>query len=61
MRRLVAQRANYICEACLAGPVDHIHHTTYEMGKLPPAWRLRGVCKRCHDSLHDLENEWGIW
>ena len=62
IRGLVARRAGGICEACLQGPVQQVHHLTYEFGKLPPAWELRGVCLPCHRKLHaDVHGDSDPW
>ena len=45
-------RADNLCEACLARPASDVHHLTYDLGRLPPAWELRAVCRACHDRLH---------
>lgn len=47
------RRAGGLCEACLANQAKDIHHLTYRLGRLPPAWELRAVCRSCHDRLHD--------
>ncbi len=58
----VRQRANHTCEACLEQPGRYVHHLTYRLGVLPPAWELRAVCYGCHQRLHadkhGLEDEW---
>ena len=48
----VMARADNLCEACLARPASDVHHLTYDLGRLPPAWELRAVCRACHDRLH---------
>jgi hypothetical protein len=53
LRDRVLRRAMFICEACLANRAGDVHHITYRLGKLPPAWELRAVCRACHDRLHD--------
>jgi hypothetical protein len=53
LRDRVMRRAMFICEACLANKAGDVHHITYQLGKLPPAWELRAVCRTCHDRLHD--------
>jgi hypothetical protein len=53
LRDRVWRRAGGICEACLANQAGDIHHVTYALGRLPPAWELRAVCRSCHDRLHD--------
>jgi len=59
LRKRVIARASGICEACLERPATEVHHVSYELGWLPPAWLLRAVCRECHDRF-DLEgDEWG--
>ena len=53
LRDRVWRRAGGICEACLGNRARDIHHVTYALGRLPPAWELRAVCRQCHDRLHD--------
>ncbi len=53
LRDRVFRRAMGQCEACLANRAQDVHHVTYRLGKLPPAWELRAVCRPCHDRLHD--------
>ena len=53
LRLLIMGRANERCEACLKKRAVEVHHTTYEFGRLPPAFYLRAVCKSCHDRLHN--------
>jgi hypothetical protein len=52
LRQRIHQRAGNVCEACLVAPSAHVHHDTYDIGILPPAWKLRAVCKDCHRRLH---------
>ena len=58
----VLRRCNGTCEACLSDRAVQVHHLTYDLGKLPPAWLLFAVCLRCHERLHaDIhgkEDEW---
>src|SRR5579859_3255756 len=51
-------RSRGFCEACLAEKAATVHHLTYDLGKLPPFWELRAVCRDCHDRLHDPDDEW---
>jgi len=53
LRDRVMRRALLTCEACLANHASDVHHVTYALGRLPPAWELRAVCRACHDRLHD--------
>lgn len=48
----VTARARGICEACLDARVQVVHHLSYDLGRLPPAWELKAVCHSCHDRLH---------
>jgi hypothetical protein len=54
----VLWRCRGMCEACLTERAVAVHHLTYECSKLPPAWHLRGVCRACHDRLHDGDDPW---
>jgi 5-methylcytosine-specific restriction endonuclease McrA len=60
MRRLVWKRAGGICEACLSAKIVDVHHTTYQLGYLPPAWTLHGVCRECHETIHSFGPKWGL-
>lgn len=53
LRDRVWRRAGGFCEACLGEKASDVHHVTYRLGRLPPAWELRAVCRTCHDRLHD--------
>lgn len=55
IRSRVMRRADYVCECCLETEARDVHHETYELGVLPPAWLLRAVCRTCHQSLHCFE------
>ena len=55
IRSRVMRRANFVCECCLETEARDVHHETYELGVLPPAWLLRAVCRTCHESLHNFE------
>lgn len=53
LRERVLYRSARLCEACLNANARDVHHLTYRLGRLPPAWELRAVCRPCHDRLHD--------
>lgn len=53
LRQRVMTRAARHCEACLAAYATEVHHETYALGRLPPAFLLRAVCAACHERLHD--------
>ena len=58
----VMWRSRGHCEACLTAPASTVHHLTYDMGKLPPAWHLRAVCHACHARLHaDKRGAADVW
>lgn len=59
LRNKVMLRANWRCEACLNADARDVHHTTYNHGRLPPAWELKAVCRQCHARLHSETDEWG--
>jgi hypothetical protein len=52
LRLKIMRRANGVCEGCLESPAQQVHHDGYENGKMPPAWKLRAVCLKCHEKLH---------
>jgi hypothetical protein len=54
----IAWRSRGHCEACLSAPSEVVHHLTYEFGKLPPAWHLKAVCRRCHERMHSADDDW---
>ena len=55
----VKERAGFTCEACLNAPAVAVHHVTYTLGVMPPAWLLRAVCRTCHRQFHADKNEIG--
>lgn len=59
LRSLVRKRSGGICEACLSVPASEVHHITYELGWLPPAWLLRDVCRECHQRFSEEGDDWG--
>lgn len=58
LRARVMARARHRCEACLEAPAAEVHHATYELGRLPPAWLLRAVCVSCHRRIHAAGDAW---
>jgi hypothetical protein len=53
LRHKVLQRAQFPCECCLSDGAVEVHHDGYSDGWLPPAWKLRAVCRSCHERLHE--------
>ncbi len=60
MRGRVLARAKNLCEACLEQGALNVHHLTYELGKLPPAYYLVALCRACHNRMHTPGDEWGM-
>lgn len=58
LSRRVRERAGTQCEACLERPATEVHHLTYRLGRLPPAWLLKAVCRECHDRFKAADDEW---
>ena len=55
IRKRVLRRAHFQCECCLDADATIVHHETYDLGVLPPAWLLKAVCRACHHSLHNFQ------
>lgn len=55
IRARVLRRAGHTCECCLDAEARDVHHETYDMGVLPPAWLLRAVCRTCHEHIHNFK------
>ena len=53
LRAKVLSRDKNVCQACLCKPAAHVHHLTYDYGRLPPAFELQSVCAECHVAVHD--------
>lgn len=60
LRKLIMWRSRGICEACLAKSATVVHHMTYQLGVLPPAWYLRATCDDCHSRLHTAGDDWCV-
>jgi hypothetical protein len=56
-RRLVLNRCNYICEACLINRAVQAHHLTYENIYNENLFELVGVCIPCHKKIHNLYSD----
>jgi len=54
-RRLVFERANFLCEGCRQRPAVEVHHLTYAHVGNELLFELVAVCQPCHDQLHDDE------
>jgi len=57
-RRLVYDRCNGICEGCRLKRSTQVHHKTYQNVGNEFLFELLGVCKDCHERIHEeVENE----
>lgn len=52
-RDLVMKRCNAVCEGCGSAPAVEVHHLTYEHVQNEFLWELVGLCKACHDRVHE--------
>lgn len=52
-RRLVLERCGGLCEGCGSDNATEVHHLTYEHVQNEFLWELVGVCKDCHDRVHE--------
>ncbi len=47
------KRANYLCEVCLSGPVEHRHHKRRRsQGGTNALANLIACCTNCHELIH---------
>lgn len=60
MHRRIMDRASGYCEACLERPATQVHHLSYDLGWLPPAYLLIAICRPCHTrlSVPDENDDW---
>lgn len=54
LRNQVIERCGGVCERCKIRKVDHVHHLTYIRKYAEKLTDLLGVCKKCHDGIHQL-------
>lgn len=50
--QLVRNRCDGVCEGCGEGPVDEVHHLTYEHVCEEFLFELVGLCHACHQRAH---------
>lgn len=60
-RAAVLKRDNYLCQACLENQATQAHHLTYKHLEHEPLFDLVSVCVNCHEALHQMERETGVW
>ena len=51
-RKMIMDRADGICEACLVSAATEVHHMTYDNVYDEFMWELRAVCRDCHERWH---------
>lgn len=56
LRRMVITRCKDICEYCGVANVEEVHHLTYKRFKHEQLRDLIGVCRRCHEKIHNIKN-----
>jgi hypothetical protein len=52
MRRRVLDRSRGICEKCKDAPFENVHHLTYIRKYEEELDDLMGVCRDCHEDIH---------
>lgn len=52
-RWLVLDRCHAVCECCLAKEATHVHHRNYDSIYHEYCFDLIGVCKECHERIHN--------
>ena len=58
LRKRVLLRARNLCEACLEAQASEVHHLTYDLGLLPPAFYLVAICRPCHERMKKPGDPW---
>lgn len=53
VRKKVIARCNNLCEGCGDSPVNEVHHKTYDNLGHEFLFELLGLCKKCHERLHE--------
>lgn len=56
LRRRVIIRCKGICEHCGVASVEEVHHLTYKRFKRECLIDLLGVCRKCHEKIHNIKN-----
>ena len=51
-RNQVLRRSRGVCERCGKWPVVNVHHRTYERLGSERLEDLIGVCRHCHEEMH---------
>lgn len=56
-REKVLIRDKYLCQACLERNATQVHHLSYDHVFNEPLFELVAVCKKCHESLTQLDTQ----
>ena len=57
LKRAVRLRANNLCERCVKGRLEQVHHLTYIRKYCERLEDLQGLCRRCHEFLSAVTDE----
>lgn len=52
VRRQKVLRRDPVCRACEEAKSEQVHHLTYERIFREPLFDLVGICRRCHEEIH---------
>jgi hypothetical protein len=55
-RQKVLARCKWICEGCGKNRAVQVHHLTYQHYRHEFLFELVGICKECHDTLHEKQD-----
>ena len=56
LRGLVMNRCGGICEGCMSSRATDVHHRTYANMGDELLFQLVGVCRPCHDKIHNQKS-----
>lgn len=52
-RKLVMERAGWVCEGCRINRATQVHHLTYDNWGSEFLWELVAICGECHGRVHE--------
>jgi hypothetical protein len=55
-RHRVLNRCHNICEGCGKNKAVQVHHLSYQHYRNEFLFELVGICKKCHDTLHEKQD-----
>lgn len=56
-RDAVLARCGHTCEGCRAAKATQVHHLTYRHIYNEMLFELVGLCRSCHEKIHELDDE----